>query len=40
MNERKSVIVPVYIEKDDIQERSNYKGIKLMSHAYNENLKE
>ena len=30
---RESVLVPIYKEKDDVQERQNYRGIKLLSHT-------
>ncbi|XP_066947089.1 uncharacterized protein [Macrobrachium rosenbergii] len=30
---RESFIVPIYKEKDDIQDCANYTGIKLMSHT-------
>jgi hypothetical protein len=29
---RKSIVVPVYLNKGDIQSYNNYRGIKLMSH--------
>ena len=30
---RKSTLVPLYKNEDDIQDCSNYKGIKLVSHT-------
>ena len=32
-NEWRSVVVPIYKNKKDIQNYTNYRGIKLMSHT-------
>ena len=33
MVRRDSVIVPLFKEKGDIQDRGNYRGIKMVSHT-------
>ena len=30
---RRSIVVSIYINNEDIQNRTNYRGIKLMSHT-------
>ena len=35
---RDSVIVPILKEKGDIQDCGNYRGIKMISHTYHEDL--
>ena len=35
---RESVIIPIYKEKDDIQDCGNYRGVELMSHTLNPQL--
>jgi hypothetical protein len=33
LDERRSILVPIYNNKRDIQSCTNYRGVKLMSHA-------